>query len=210
MFAVTSVHGSNWYSIWGQLQKLWEEFPAECRICSWCHATPVWGCYMKFVPSQLSFSLKKLFKHLLKCGCTFLSRETSYHFKTCYFSTKPRVLWGTGGVVAQGAPIQLRQSFLCTWGSMCSTIKDIEGQGGKQKTCLIGREQEKGGKRRKLGRMRTGDNTASPFTGRCTTLANAKVFSFRKGVSTASAASRDMLPAHKPTVTSSQTWTTSR
>lgn len=68
---------------------------------------------MKFVPLQPSFSLKKLFKHLLKSGCTFVSRETSHHFKTCYFSTRPRVLWGTGGGVARGAPIQPGQSFLC-------------------------------------------------------------------------------------------------
>lgn len=96
----------------------------------------------------------------------------------------------------------------CMWGSACNAIKGAEGRGGNQKTCLTGREQEKGG-RRERERMWAGDKTAWPYLGCCAILANAEAFSFREGVSTAFAASRDALPAHRPPLTSSRTWTAS-
>lgn len=84
---------------------------------------------------------------------------------------------------------------------MGNMIKDAEGQGGKQKTRLTGREWGQRGGREESERMQAGDKTASPYVGRCATWANAEAFSFREGVSTAFAASREALPAHRPTLT---------
>lgn len=85
----------------------------------------------------------------------------------------------------------------CMWGSVGNAIKGAEGRVGNQKTCLTGREQEKGG-RREGERMWAGDKTSWPYLGCCAMLANAEAFSFMEGVSTAFAASRDALPTHRP------------
>lgn len=58
--------------------------------------------------------------------------------------------------------------------------------------------------------MWAGDKTSWPYLSCCAMLANAKAFSFREGVSTAFAASRDALPTHTdPHLTFSRTWTAS-